>query len=109
MHTPEAMGRAWFKELKAKLDNDNVVVTGVNCLGGCDCLTGGGAAAGCCSVGLMGEGRFSYVMNQFEPEKDELKLLELLRRYGLREDGKLSCGDVPELVPHIATRLPPLK
>lgn len=102
LHAPDAMGRAWFKALKSLLAGRIEVMT-TNCMGGCDCS----GSNGCCSVGLVGKGRFGYVLNKLEPGVDDGKVEELVRRYGARADGKLSCGDEPELLRHIATRLPP--
>ena len=79
-----------------------------NCLGGCECSAAQGAVNGCCSVGLTGEGKYGYVLNQLVPGEDDGKVEEFVRRYTARVDGKLGCGEEPELKRHIATRLPPV-
>lgn len=106
LHAPEAEGRGWFKTLKKALaGHEGVQVKSVNCLGGCEC-TSKGVANGCCSVGLMAPGKFGFVLNQFLPGQDDGKIMEFLRRYAARKDGRLGCHDEPDLNRHVATRLP---
>lgn len=105
--TAEAEGRGWFKILKqAFADNDGVQVRSTNCMGGCECS---GMPNGCCSVGLVSEGKYGFVLNQLNPESDTAKLEILVQRYQESGDGRLKCGNEPDLLRHIATRLPPLK
>lgn len=107
IHAPDADGRGWFKNLKKALaGQDGVQVKSVNCLGGCECSVAEGDGNGCCSVGLVGSGKFGYVLNQLVPGMDDWKVLDFIKRYQRRKDGLLGCKDVPELKRHIATRLP---
>jgi predicted metal-binding protein len=90
----------------------NVRVRTVKCLGGCECYGDGTTVNGCCSVGLAGEGRFSYVLNRFDPAADGWKVPEFLRLYRKRPNGRIVCGEserADELRPHVAARVPPHK
>lgn len=106
--TAAAEGRKWFKQLKRLFAGRvEVKVASTNCLGGCECSVAAGEVNGCCSVGLLGKGRYGYVLNQLDPEHDMAKVEEFVRRYATHKDGRLKCAKEPELKRHIATRLPP--
>ncbi|PZP38863.1 MAG: hypothetical protein DI585_06030 [Pseudomonas fluorescens] len=84
----------------------DVEVKGMNCLGGCECS---GMPNGCCSVGFASRGRFSYVFNQLKPDVDGWKVVELLKLYRKRGNGRIACADSEHndaLRPHVATRVP---
>lgn len=107
METPQAEGLAYLAQLKKLFKDQPVKVCGVKCLGGCEANS---TPNGCCSVGLVGEGRHSYVFNQLNPTTDDWKLLEFLERYFKRPPGRILCreserGD--ELRPHVCTCVPP--
>jgi predicted metal-binding protein len=98
--------RAVRRLLRAEVD---VQVKSVRCLGGCECPAAG-AVNGCCSVGLAGPGRHSYVINKLDPAADGWKIREFIRLYRARRNGRIRCGESPqagELRPHVATKVPP--
>jgi predicted metal-binding protein len=108
--TGKAEGYGWFKALKLRLQHmDNVQVKSVNCLGGCEYSVAEGQDNGCCSVGLVGQGKFGYVLNQLVPGEDDDKVVLLVERYLARKDGLLTPKGTDltrEVRRHIATRLP---
>ena len=110
--TPEAEGRGFAAAVRKLLAAEqDVKVRSVKCLGGCECPKAG-AVNGCCSVGFAGTGRFSYVFNLLKPEHDGWKVLEFLRLYRMRPNGRIACADSSrraELAPHLATRVPPAR
>lgn len=112
VETPQAgEGKRLHGVLKRLLAAEaDVGVRSVKCLGGCECPKGG-AANGCCSVGFSAPGRFSYVFNLLGPA-DGWKVVEFLRLYRMRPNGRIACKDSPrraELGPHVLTRVPPPK
>lgn len=108
--TPEAEGVGFLGQVRRLLRGDaSVKVRAVACLGGCEC---NGTPNGCCSVGLAGKGRFGYVLNQFDPAQDGWKVLEFLRLYRLKPNGRIVCRDsdhYDQLTGHVATRVPPAR
>jgi predicted metal-binding protein len=109
VEAPRAEGLAYLAHVKKLLRGQPVKVCGVKCLGGCEA---NGTPNGCCSVGLAGEGRHSYVFNKLNPSTDDWKLLEFLKLYLRKPHGRIMCGEsarADELRPHVATRVPPPK
>jgi predicted metal-binding protein len=108
--TAGAEGGIFMKQVKRLLAPvKDVVVKPVDCLGGCE-WNPNGKPNGCCSVSFAGEGRYSYVFNGLDPEKDEWKVLEFLKLYKKRRSGRIACADSvhrAEIAPHLATRVPP--
>jgi len=110
--TEMAEGRRFVAAVRRLLESEkDVRVRSVKCLGGCECPKNG-AASGCCSIGFSSPGRFSYVFNLLKPESDGWKVLEFLRLYRMRPNGRIACGDSKHkatLGPHVLTRVPPPK
>jgi len=49
-------------------------------------------------------------LNQLDPAKDGWKVLEFLRLYTKRRNGRIACAESDrraEIAPHLATRVPP--
>lgn len=108
--TDKAEGYAWLKSLKNLFrGRPEVQVKSVNCMGGCECSAAEGQDNGCCSVGLVGQGKFGYVLNQLVPVMDDAKVELLVERYLARKDGLLTPKGTDltrEVRRHIAARLP---
>jgi predicted metal-binding protein len=118
METPQAEGTGFLNALEthfaqSPLPGTKLILKPVKCLGGCECLPAGSSRPnGCCSVGLSAPGRWSYVLNRFNPESDIWKLAELLRLYLERPNGRIASKESPHrdaIKGHIGTRVPPFR